>query len=113
VADTEGDHVPSDITGDIWAFTRDEGGNYSGGKLFCQIPFPDGIKADIKGNIWATCRDGVNIYSPDGALLETVKVPEGPANCGFGGEDGKTLFITARTSVYTVKSSVEGIYPAK
>lgn len=113
VADTEGDHVPSDVTGDIWAFTRDDNGGYSGGKLLCQVPYPDGIKADVKGNVWATCNDGVNVYSPEGTLLETVEVPEGPANCGFGGVDGKTLYITARTSVYTVKTTVEGIFPAR
>jgi len=113
VADTEGDHVPSDVTGDIMAFARNEEGTYGGGTLFCQLPYPDGIKSDVQGNIWATCTDGVNVYSPDGTLLETVLVPEGPANCTFGGPDGKTLYITARTSVYTAKTNVEGIYPAK
>ncbi|MCF6284236.1 MAG: SMP-30/gluconolactonase/LRE family protein [Candidatus Hydrogenedentes bacterium] len=111
VADTEGAHSPSDITGDIWAFTRGDDGAYSGGRQFCQLTHPDGIKADVRGNVWATCKDGVNVYSPEGKLLETVKVPEGPANCAFGAKDGKTLYITARTSVYTVKTFVEGIYP--
>lgn len=112
VADTEGDHEPSEKKGDIWVFDRSEAGLYEGGKVFCQLPYPDGIKADVQGNIWATCEDGVRVYGPEGALLETVAVPEGPANCGFGGKDGKTLFITARTSVYTVATSVAGIFPA-
>lgn len=113
VADTEGDHEPSEQKGDIWVFDASDGGSYEGGKLFCQLPYPDGIKADTQGNIWATCSAGVQVFSPEGALLETVEVPEGPANCGFGGTDGKTLYVTARTSVYTVKTSVAGIYPAK
>lgn len=113
VADTTGDHEPSDIEGDIWAFTRMDDGTYGGGSLFCHLPHPDGIKADTQGNIWATCQEGVNVYNPKGKLLETVNVPEGPANCAFGGADGKTLYITARTSVYSVKSTVEGIRPGK
>ncbi len=112
VADTEGDHAPAEVKGDIWAFDADGKGSYGGGKLFCQLPYPDGIKADSEGNIWATCQAGVQVFSLEGALLETVEVPEGPANCGFGGEDGKTLYITARTSVYTVQTTVKGIYPA-
>jgi len=112
VADTEGDHEPAETKGDIWAFEAGESGEFSGGKVFCQLPYPDGIKADVKGNIWATCKLGVQVFSPEGTLLETVDVPEGPANCGFGGPDGKTLYITARTSVYTIESSVAGIYPA-
>lgn len=114
VADTEGDHAPntSEKKGDIWAFEADGKGSYGGGKLFCQLPYPDGIKADVEGNVWATCSAGVQVFSPEGALLETVETPEGPANCGFGGADGKTLYITARTSVYTVRTNVAGIHPA-
>jgi len=112
VADTEGDHEPSEKKGDIWVFGYSETGLYEGGKVFCQLPYPDGIKADMTGNVWATCEDGVRVYGAEGNLIETVTVPEGPANCAFGGEDGKTLYITARTSVYTVQTSVPGIYPA-
>lgn len=112
VADTEGDHAPSDIMGDIMAFTRGDDGNYSGGKVFCHLPTPDGIKADVEGNVWATCRVGVNVYDPQGKLLESVNTPEEPKNCGFGGPDGKTLYVTALTSVYTVKTSVAGVHPA-
>ncbi len=113
VADTEGAHEASDILGDIMAYTLGEDGTYGNGRLLCHLPKPDGIKVDVKGNIWATCKEGVNVYSPDGKLLESVKVPEEPKNCSFGGEDGKTLYITALTSVYTVQCNVEGVYPAK
>ena len=112
VADTEGNHEPADQKGDIWAFAANGAGSYTGGKVFCHLRFPDGIKADTEGNVWATCADGVRVFGPDGASLETVAVPEGPANCGFGGKDGKTLYITARTSVYSVRTSVPGLYPA-
>ena len=38
-----------------------------------------------------------------GKQLQEIDVPEGPANVCFGGDDFKTLFITARTSLYSVK----------
>jgi len=46
-------------------------------------------------------------HAPDGKHLGTIKPPETPANCGWA-EDGKTLYITARTSVYRIKLAVAG-----
>lgn len=113
VADTQGAYAPSDISGDILAFTQGEDGSYHDGKLFCHLPGPDGIKADVTGNVWATCKEGVNVYDPQGKLLESVNTPEAPKNCSFGGPDGKTLYVTALTSVYTVKTTVAGVHPAQ
>ena len=45
----------------------------------------------------------MHVYNTDGKKLETIEVPEGAANVCFGGEDYKTLFITARTSLYRVQ----------
>ena len=112
VADSEGEHGAPGKGGDIWVFTKIGKGGFDRGKLFCPAPVPDGIKADVLGQLWVTCREGVRVYSPEGTLLETVILPEEPANCGFGGEDGKTLYVTARTSVYMVKTAVAGIFPA-
>jgi gluconolactonase len=47
------------------------------------------------------------IFSPEGKHLGTIKPSEGPANCGWG-DDGRTLYITAETSLYRIKLSVEG-----
>ena len=44
----------------------------------------------------------------DGKKLAEIKFPEGPSNCDFGGKDMKTLFVTARTSVYTVPMEATG-----
>jgi len=70
---------------------------------------PDGITVDEKGNIYVTAGE-LPVYSPQGELLATIKVPEKPANCAFGGPDGKTLYITARTSVYAVELGVRGAF---
>ncbi len=82
------------------------------GKPLWTVPAPgaDGIRVDVNGDIWAACKDGVRIYSPEGKLLDTIKFPEQPANLCFG-EDGKTLFVTARTGVYHVRVTRKGVMP--
>ena len=69
---------------------------------------PDGIRCDERGNVWSSAGDGVQIFAPDGLLVGRIPVPESPANLCFGGEDGKTLFITARTSLYAIRTNVRG-----
>ncbi len=69
----------------------------------------DGMTLDEQGNVYLT-RDKVYVYSPQGKLLTTIRVPEVPANVCFGGADRKTLFITARRSLYAVKMQVRGMY---
>ena len=68
----------------------------------------DGIRVDALGNLYTASSDGVRIYSPEGKKLATISVPEQPANLAFGGVDDKTLFITARTSLYSVPLKVAG-----
>lgn len=68
----------------------------------------DGLRVDAKGNIYTTAGDGIRIYNPSGKRLATIAVPEGPANCAFGGDDFQTLFITARTGLYSIKLKVPG-----
>ena len=79
--------------------------------MFCRIDtgVPDGIRCDERGNIWSSAGDGVHVFSPEGKLLGKIRVPEPAANLCFGGEDGKTLFITARTSLYGVKTNARGV----
>ena len=68
----------------------------------------DGLRVDVKGNIYTTTGDGVCVWSPEGKRLATIAFPEHPANCAFGGDDFKTLFVTARTGLYSVKLNVAG-----
>jgi gluconolactonase len=72
---------------------------------------PDGIKVDSLGNIWGSGPGGVWILSPEGKHLGTVRVPERVGNLAWGDQDGKTLYITASTSVYKIRVNVEGIKP--
>jgi gluconolactonase len=81
-----------------------------GKKLFAIKEGSDGLKVDVKGNLYTT-HGKVHVYDPDGKLLEKIDVPEGPANVCFGGDDYKTLFITARTSLYSVRLVNAGAKP--
>jgi gluconolactonase len=94
-------------------------GSISGGRKFAEVSpskdagVPDGMKVDSKGNVYATGPGGVWVFSPSGKHLGTIRTPEVAANCGWG-DDGKSLYITATSSVYRVKLAVAGekpVYP--
>ena len=71
---------------------------------------PDGLKIDTLGNLYGTGPGGVWVVSPEGKPLGRIELPELPANVAFG-DDGKTLYITARTSIYRIKINVAGARP--
>ena len=72
---------------------------------------PDGMKVDREGNIYCTGPGGIWIISPDGSHLGTINFPEIPANLCWGDKDWKTLYVTARTSIYRVRLLAIGIAP--
>jgi gluconolactonase len=92
----------------IRSFEVREDGTVVGGEVFCKIDKggPDGIRCDSDGRVWSSAGDGVQVFDAHGKLIAKILVPESPANLCFGGEDGKTLFITARKSLYSIKTNV-------
>ncbi len=90
------------------------GGKVGKGKLFFNVSAtsgqgnPDGIKVDTEGNIYATGPGGILVFSPQGRHLGTIVFPEVPANMAFGDEDMKTLYVTARTGLYSVRVKIPG-----
>lgn len=86
-----------------------------GKKLFHINAGSDGMAVDVKGNLYTTHGGHVAVYNADGKELEKITIPEGPANVCFGDDDFKTLYITARTSLYSVRVKHAGarIPPAK
>jgi gluconolactonase len=48
------------------------------------------------------------VFGPDGDRVGIIRTPEIPANLVFGGPDLKTMFFTARTSIYTLRSKTAG-----
>jgi gluconolactonase len=71
---------------------------------------PDGMRVDTDGNVWTTAGDGVHVVAPDGTLLGRIPVPESPANLEFA-PDGKSLYITARTSLYAIPINAKKLKP--
>ena len=70
----------------------------------------DGMKVDTEGNLFATGPGGVWVFDPDGTHLGTIKPAEVPANVAWG-DDGSTLYMTARTGLYRVQLSTSGEIP--
>lgn len=97
----------------IRVFDVDLDGSLSNGRVFAsgikdtlKPGVPDGMKCDQLGNIWVTAPGGLWVYNPKGQLLGKIDIPELPANLHWGGEDWRTLFITATTSVYAVETKI-------
>ena len=63
----------------------------------------DGMKVDVDGNVFCTGPGGIHVLSPEGNCYGVIVCPEIPANVAWGGDDYKTLFITARTGLYSLK----------
>jgi gluconolactonase len=95
----------------IRTFDVHPNGSLANDRVFARITpgVPDGIRCDADGRVWSSAGDGVQVYAPDGRLLGRILVPEPPANLCFGSADGRTLFITARTSLYSVPVRVRGL----
>jgi gluconolactonase len=100
----------------MMAYPVESPGKIGEGRVFCTLKQPagregtggDGLCIDTKGNLYITSRLGVQVFDPAGKHLGTIEFPEQPANCDFGGTDMKTLYVTARTSLYAVKMEVTG-----
>jgi gluconolactonase len=89
----------------IRRFTVGAGGTLSGGDVFADSDAGifDGLRFDDAGRIWVAAPDGLHCFHPDGTLLGKLLVPEVVANLTFGGPRRNDLFITATTSVYTLR----------
>ena len=69
---------------------------------------PDGMKVDVEGRVYCTGPGGTWVFAPDGTRLGIIRTPEVPANLAFGGPDLRTLFLTARTSIYSLRVKTPG-----
>lgn len=107
--------IPS-MRSEMMAYEIETPGKIGPGRVLCRLQQVaaatngggDGLAIDVRGNLYITSATGVQVVSPSGDALGTIAVPEQPANCGFGGEDNRTLFITARTGFYRCTMPVPG-----
>jgi gluconolactonase len=106
----------------IWAFPVEGPGKLGEGRVFAELAVlggevsgGDGLAVDAKGNVWAAVPDAsaVIVFDPQGKPLGRVMLPEHPSNCAFGGTDGRSLFIAARTGIYVLPTLVDGFWTAR
>lgn len=109
VADTGVSHVEHGPR-HIRRYTIDAGRVVGGGEVFATCPEGvfDGFRLDAEGRIWTSGQQGVHCYAPDGTLLGTIRLPEVCANLEFGGTDRRTLFMTANSSLYSLRVATVG-----
>jgi gluconolactonase len=107
--------VPS-MQQEMMAYPVKAAGELGEGKVFCSLTQPegmtgtggDGLTIDTKGNLYITSRLGIQVFDAAGKHLGIIKFPEQPANVTFGGPDNRTLFVTARTSLYSAAMQSTG-----
>jgi len=103
-----------------FVYTINADGTLSNKRLFAPES-SDGMTIDSKGNVYLTSMPSrtlssydtttnpVSVYNSAGKKFEIIEIPQRPANVCFGGRDKKTLFITAQTSLYSVRMQVKGL----
>jgi gluconolactonase len=91
-----------------YAYSIGADGTLTNKRLFYPLG-SDGMTIDNAGNVYLTGK-GVIVIDRSGKLVETIAVPEAwTANVCFGGKDRKTLFITASTGLYGVRTRTHGV----
>jgi gluconolactonase len=101
----------------IMRYEAADDGSLSNGKVFFDMTKApgddaiDGIKVDRQGNLYVSGPGGLWIISPEAKHLGTIIAPKHPHNLAWGGDDGKTLYMTAQGSLYRMPLNISGIRP--
>ena len=102
---------------DIRVFDFPGGGTVSNERVFGmevepgEAGVPDGMRVDVAGNIYVTGPKGIWVWDKEGQHIGTIVMPEQPANLAWGGNDYRTLYITATHSVYSLPTKTRGFVP--
>ena len=94
----------------LWRYEVTAEGTLINGKIFFDFSFTDGdealdgIKVDHEGNLFVSAPGGVWVLSPEGKYLGKIIAPERPANMAWGDADGKTLYLTAHSGLYRIRT---------
>jgi gluconolactonase len=98
----------------IRTFEVRKDGSLAGGSVFHDMNVttpgaPDGMKVDVEGRVYCTGAGGVWVFDKEGEHLATIVTPEKPSHCAWGDGDRRTLYITAGTTIYTIRVNIPGI----
>lgn len=96
--------------GHVRAFDVGPDGALSGDRVLyvSATGHPDGLRCDADGRLWIATADGIHVVLPSGRLIGRIRTPEPARNVCFGGEGGRTLFVTAGSSLYALRVAVSG-----
>ena len=101
----------------VYRYELQPDGTVKNGKLFFDFtPIKgedaiDGIKVDVEGNVYVSAPGGLQILSPEGKHLGTIVTPQHAHNMAWGDDDGKTLYLCARTGLYRIRLNIAGVRP--
>lgn len=101
----------------VYRYEVQPDGSVRGGKLFFDFTnfkgeeAIDGVKVDLDGNLYVSAPGGLQILSPDGKHLGTIRLSQHVHNMAWGDADGKTLYLTARGGLYKMRLNVAGVRP--
>ncbi len=110
-------YIDDSETREIHVYVAAPDGSLSNGRLFGKEEgpprsgVPDGMRVDRAGNIYVTGPLGIWVWDPSGKHIGTIVVPEQPANLTWGDADYSTLYLTAETSIYRIKTKARGFVP--
>ncbi|MGQ0543631.1 MAG: SMP-30/gluconolactonase/LRE family protein, partial [Blastocatellia bacterium] len=101
----------------VYRYELQPDGTVINGKLFFDFtPIKgedaiDGVKVDVEGNVYVSAPGGLHILSPEGKHLGTIIAPQHVHNMAWGNDDGKTLYLAARSGLYRMRLNIAGVRP--
>lgn len=100
---------------EIWEFEILPNAAVRNKRVFAKIPqltdgesLADGMCIDREDRLFVATGAGIQVFDKKGKFLGNIKVPRQPSNCAFSGPDKKTLYITAREGLYSLKTLTAG-----
>lgn len=120
-------NVRTDKANFIWAYDVRPDGTLAGLRKFCELRLTpevlerggrstsaDGMTIDERGDLFVATYFGLQIFNARGEFTGVVNTPVFPVSCCFGGDDMKTLYLTAYNKVYRIRTNVTGFkYPPR
>jgi sugar lactone lactonase YvrE len=94
-------YVSNEAESSTFAFDVGPDGTLSNARLFAEEG-GESLAVDAAGNVYIAAGN-IYVFDPTGRRIDTIKTPQRPISIIFGGEDRKTLFITSRDSLYSVR----------